>query len=359
MSSYADRLKKGVNYGEVGQKETFDSKRSLNMKLKKILKIIEKSQYIVVFTGAGISTSSGISDFRGEKNGIWTLEKKGIKVEKDKIDIENALPSFTHMAIVSLLKNDKIKYVISQNIDGLHIKSGIPKEKLSELHGNITKEVCKKCKKEYYRDFDVGTISFQKTGRNCECGEPLYDTLLDWDDELPEDEMNNAQDQLEKSDLIICLGTSLRVQPANELPFITLENKEGKMIICTLQKTPIDEYAVVKINCYVDDLMKYIIQELQIEIPIYKLDLNIKLTSKNEILFIEFDKKRLIKFVKMNQEIYNEFPIEIKDQDIEIEIHLVNKNEIYHISHKKNESKDYIYNYLELNYNQKRKNEFI
>lgn len=352
-----------MNYGEVGQNETFDSKRSQTIKFKKILKLIQESKYVVLFTGAGISTSSGISDFRG-KNGIWTLEKKGIKVSKDKIDIESALPSLTHMGITALVNQDKVKYVISQNIDGLHIKSGLPKEKLSELHGNITKEIChsEKCKKEYFRDFDVGTISFQKTGRLCECGEPLFDTLLDWDDELPENEMNNATDHLEKSDLVICLGTSLRVQPANELPLIPLE-KGGKLVICTLQKTPLDEYADLKINCYVDDLIKYIIHNLNIELPIYKLNLKIDFYIKNEELIINIDKKRLMNFIsisnKYKSNVYKEENIQLKDDDYDIELYLLNQEKPHSFLHKKNEMKSFEINVLELNYNQKRKAELL
>ena len=88
---------------------------------------------------------TGIPDFRGPK-GVWTLEQRGAKVETD-ITFEDAVPTQTHMALVELVKVGVVKYVISQNVDGLHLKSGLPRENLSELHGNMFMEKCEKCGK--------------------------------------------------------------------------------------------------------------------------------------------------------------------------------------------------------------------
>eukprot|EP01080_Neovahlkampfia_damariscottae_P002457 gene2457-3167_t len=332
-------------------------------KLKTLTNLIEKSEYIVVFTGAGISTSMGIKDFRGP-SGIWTLEKKGIKdpLEGNFKGFENISPSLTHMAIVGLLNNDKVKYVVSQNIDGLHLRSGVPEEKLSELHGNITQETCRKCGKKYNRDFDVGTIGFKKTGRNCvieTCKGELHDTLLDWDDELPENDLLLAESHLKKADLVLCLGTSLRVQPANQLPLLTLKN-DGNLVICTLQKTPIDEFANLILHTKVDEIMSHIMEHLNINIPIYEntKTFNVSLIKKKlRIETIEGFSCTFIEKVKIeNEEIQFPFEFEIKNEKIELEIHFIEnysqKVENLKITLKNNETQKFSIAICHFDYNQ-------
>jgi len=109
------------------------------------------------------------------------------------------------------------------------------------------------------------SLGYSYTGRLCECGGKLQDFLLDWHDALPEDNLVKSEEECEKADLSICLGTSLRVNPANELPVKTLENG-GKLAIINLQKTGIDEKATVKINAEVDVVMKRVMKELGLEV---------------------------------------------------------------------------------------------
>ncbi|GMP66531.1 hypothetical protein CsSME_00026853 [Camellia sinensis var. sinensis] len=145
--------------------------------------MIQKSKHLVVFTGAGISTSCGIPDFRGPK-GVWTLQREGKGVPEASLPFHRAMPSMTHMALVELEKAGFLKFVISQNVDSLHLRSGIPREKLAELHGNSFREICSKCGVEYLRDFEVETIGLKKTSRSCsdvKCGAKLKDTVLDWE----------------------------------------------------------------------------------------------------------------------------------------------------------------------------------
>jgi hypothetical protein len=133
-------------------KEHFDSKETLEMCVDEIVDLIKKSKHLVVYTGAGISTSANIPDYRGP-NGVWTLKDKGMT--PDGIELDQAFPTYSHYALVELMNKGILKYIVSTNLDGLHRRSGIPKDKLSELHGNAYKEYCSKCSKEYLRSFDT------------------------------------------------------------------------------------------------------------------------------------------------------------------------------------------------------------
>jgi len=97
---------------------------------------------LVVFTGAGISTESGLPDFRGP-DGIWTRQAKGLPPKTR--DFSSAEPNAGHMAIVDLQKLNKLAFLVSQNVDNLHLKSGISPDLLAELHGNVTKLRCSRC----------------------------------------------------------------------------------------------------------------------------------------------------------------------------------------------------------------------
>ena len=123
--------------------------------------MIQNSKHMIAFTGAGVSTSAGIPDYRSTeetilKTGPGQWEAKGAKGQTleqftnkpskyTRVETVKAVPTFSHMALSQLMKQDYLKYVISQNVDGLHRKSWIPAEKISELHGNTFLEICTKC----------------------------------------------------------------------------------------------------------------------------------------------------------------------------------------------------------------------
>jgi len=131
---------------ESSLKEHLEPEEQLKEKAYLLTEMIRKSKHFVVFTGAGISTSAGIPDFRGPE-GVWTLQDQGRVRTSPSVSTISAIPTFTHMAILELQKRGIVKYLISQNTDGLHRRSGFPSECLSELHGNSNKEMCIKCKK--------------------------------------------------------------------------------------------------------------------------------------------------------------------------------------------------------------------
>ncbi|GJX12879.1 NAD-dependent protein deacetylase SRT1-like protein [Tanacetum coccineum] len=139
-----EKLSYKEDVGDVGMSEFFDSPNVLERKIEQLAKMIKKSKHLVAFTGAGISTSSGIPDFRGPK-GVWTLQREGKALPEASLPFHRAAPSITHMALVELERAGILKFVISQNVDSLHLRSGIPRQKLSELHGNSFREVCPSC----------------------------------------------------------------------------------------------------------------------------------------------------------------------------------------------------------------------
>ncbi|CAL5342277.1 unnamed protein product [Camellia sinensis] len=255
---YAEKLSYREDVGTVGMSEIFDSPHVLHQNIKKLALMIQKSKHLVVFTGAGISTSCGIPDFRGPK-GVWTLQREGKGVPEASLPFHRAMPSMTHMALVELEKAGFLKFVISQNVDSLHLRSGIPREKLAELHGNSFREICSKCGVEYLRDFEVETIGLKKTSRSCsdvKCGAKLKDTVLDWEDVLPPTEMNAAEKHCRMADIVLCLGTSLQITPACNLPLKSLRGG-GKIVIVNLQQTPKDKKASLVIRGLVDKERKY------------------------------------------------------------------------------------------------------
>ncbi|KAK9226234.1 hypothetical protein WN943_011281 [Citrus x changshan-huyou] len=257
---YAEKLSYREDVGSVGMSEIFDPPHLLQ----------QKSKHLVAFTGAGISTSCGIPDFRGPK-GVWTLQREGKGVPEASLPFDRAMPSITHMALVELEKAGILKFVISQNVDSLHLCSGIPREKLAELHGNSFREICPSCGVEYLRDFEIETIGMKKTPRRCsdvKCGSRLKDTVLDWEDALPPVEMNPAEENCRMADVVLCLGTSLQITPACNLPLKSLRGG-GKIVIVNLQQTPKDKKASLVFHAPVDKVIAGVMHHLNLWIPPY------------------------------------------------------------------------------------------
>ncbi|XP_060001553.1 NAD-dependent protein deacylase sirtuin-6 isoform X6 [Lagenorhynchus albirostris] len=135
-------------------------------------------------------------------HGVWTMEEQGLAPKFD-TTFENARPTKTHMALVQLERVGLLRFLVSQNVDGLHVRSGFPRDKLAELHGNMFVEECVKCKMQYVRDTVVGSMGLKATGRLCTvaksrglraCRGELRDTILDWEDSLPDRDLTLADE---------------------------------------------------------------------------------------------------------------------------------------------------------------------
>lgn len=191
-----------------------------------------ESHHLVVFTGAGISTESGISDFRGP-DGVWTRRDKGLPPKPMSVSMDALEPNAGHRAIVELQKMGKLQFLISQNVDNLHLKSGIHQEMLAELHGNIAKLRCKRC----------GLTVNRSTGREiCQCGGKLVRSVVDFGQSLPERDLALAFEHSRKSDLFVVAGSSLVVTPAADMPSEALRSG-AKLVIINQGETPFDPHS--------------------------------------------------------------------------------------------------------------------
>ncbi|RYH06144.1 hypothetical protein EON65_43230 [archaeon] len=276
MLDYNSRLKPNHSKGLCGDEEVVESNSELARKCRQLASLLRASQYCVVFTGAGISTSAGIADFRGPR-GVWTRELLGdpLKPEEKTAEVFNrAQPTYTHYAIKALIDQGYVKHLVSQNVDGLHLRSGVKAEDLSELHGNIFLEYCEKCNASYLHDTDRGGMGLKYTGNICtmgRCRGKLRDFAVDWDTDLPEEIFKQAKNEICKADLVIVLGSSLRIQPAGNMPAGVLTTTrrrphKGKLVIVNLQKTHLDRRSELRIHHYTDEVMMRVCRELEINV---------------------------------------------------------------------------------------------
>jgi mono-ADP-ribosyltransferase sirtuin 6 len=208
------------------------SDRKTDQKIQDLAQYLYVSQYPVFFSGAGISTESGLPDFRGP-NGVWTRRDKGLPPRSMAVSWDSVEPNKGHYAIVELQKIDKLKFLISQNVDNLHLKSGIRPELLAELHGNMTKLRCNRCQQT--RD--------QATAKSrCPCGGSLVSSVVDFGQSLPEKDLALSFEHSGKSDLFVVVGSSLVVTPAAEMPKEALM-AGAKLVILNQGETPFDSHA--------------------------------------------------------------------------------------------------------------------
>ncbi len=238
-------------------------------KIELLKKIINESKNIVFFSGAGISTLSGIKDFRS-KDGLYNMKYKFppetilstgffyaeteefYKFYKDKLNCLNVEPNIIHKYFYKLEKEGKLKSIITQNIDGLHTKAG--NKNVYELHGTIYKNHCIKCGKFY----DGNYVFSSKGVPKCTCGGIIKPDVVLYGESLPEYDCNHAINDIANCDTLIVAGSSLTVYPASGM----LRYFRGKnFVIINRDKTDYDSIATLVIN---DELLN-VFKQLYIE----------------------------------------------------------------------------------------------
>jgi len=199
---------------------------------------LRASRRILVFTGAGISTGSGIADFRGPQ-GVWTrrqpvyyedfMTSEAARIEHWDYKLEawesfrKAQPNDVHWAIVRLEQAEKLKMVVTQNIDGLHSLAGTSGERLVELHGTNSLVECQSCKRRSDPEPHFDFFRAQRTPPLCACGGFLKPATISFGQSLEPDELGRAHQGAMEADLVVALGSTLSVYPAASFPLLAAQ----------------------------------------------------------------------------------------------------------------------------------------
>ncbi len=235
--------------------------------------MVDAAQRIVLFTGAGISTDSGIPDFRSP-GGTWTkmkpidfsdfMRSDAARREtwKRRFEMEpilrQATPNRGHRACAELIRIGKASCVITQNIDGLHQDSGIPDDKVIELHGNTTYAHCLECAQRY--DIDSLRVDFEQDNivPHCACGGWVKSATISFGQSMPVDAMRKAERETLRADLFISIGSSLVVYPAAGFPELAKRNG-SRLVIVNRDPTGLDEMADLVLNRSIAEVMGTVI----------------------------------------------------------------------------------------------------
>lgn len=211
-----------------------------------------ESRHLVVFTGAGISTESGLPDFRGP-DGMWTRRDKGLPPRPMTRPWDSVEPNIGHIAIAKLQDMGKLAFLISQNVDNLHLKSGIRPDLLAELHGNITRLRCTRCSETANKSTGLSS---------CQCGGRLVSSVVNFGESLPQRDLGLSFEHSRKSDLFVVVGSSLVVTPAADMPLEALRSR-ARLVIINQGETPFDRRAHLRFHEKIGEVLPRAIKRLK------------------------------------------------------------------------------------------------
>lgn len=228
--------------------------------------IINNSKKIVFFGGAGVSTESGIPDFRSQ-DGLYNMKydyppeqilsnnffrtnlKEFYRFYKDKMIVKGVKPNYAHYFLKKLEEEDKLLSIVTQNIDGLHQEAG--STNVLELHGSIKRNYCMKCKRFYDENYILNSTDIPK----CICGGIIKPDVVLYEENLDENTMYKAIRDISEADCLIVAGTSLTVYPAAGM----IQYFNGKnLILINKTKTSYDKYATLVFNESINDVLRQI-----------------------------------------------------------------------------------------------------
>jgi len=251
----------------------------MNEKIAQIAAKIKEGGNNVVFTGAGISTESGIPDFRSQ-GGIWDkyrpvyfdefMSSKAARTEywqrwTDLYQgIVSAQPNPGHLAVAKLHDMGLLQAVVTKNIDGLHQESGLPEEKIIELHGNTCRIRCMSCRQIIPVENVQSQLAAGDTAPECSCGGYLKPDTISFGQSMPVAEVEKAAALSQESDFFMVVGSTLLVQPADHMPIYAKDNGAFLAII-NLSETPCDEMCDVLIREKAGKVLTEIVEAVETE----------------------------------------------------------------------------------------------
>jgi NAD-dependent deacetylase len=248
---------------------------------EQVAELIVNSKRCVVFTGAGISTESGIPDFRGE-DGIWTkmdpedftIQRFVARPEVRKMQwkllsegglVKDVQPNAAHYAVAEMEKLGKLDCVVTQNIDNLHQMAGVPDEKVFELHGNMQYARCLGCRKRYPMAEIIARLAVEELPECEACRGILKPDAVYFGEMLPQAVLSEASRRANQCDLCIVIGSTLVVYPAACIPEYA-HNAGAKIVIINIGATPMDSKAAVCIEGKAGETMSSIMQHVRARI---------------------------------------------------------------------------------------------
>jgi NAD-dependent deacetylase len=231
------------------------------VEIQKIAQLLKNASHAVAITGAGISTSSGIPDFRSSATGLWSQNDPMRVASLSAFRLRpqvffnwlrplaetmiRADPNPAHYALAGLENSGILKAIITQNIDGLHQRAG--SRNVIEVHGTIATLTCPACLRQYpEKDFRSSFIDEKAMPYCPECGKLLKPDVVLFEEMLPADAWESAEQHCQESDLILVAGSSLEVFPVNQLPLNGLSHG-AKLIIINYTPTPLDSQADLRL----------------------------------------------------------------------------------------------------------------
>ena len=249
----------------------------MNEKILLLARKIAEAGKNIVFTGAGISTESGISDYRS-KGGIWDqfrpvyfqdfMTSREARVEywrrKAELypDLIRAKPNPAHMALFRLYEMGLIEAVITQNIDGLHQASGLPEDSVIELHGNTLRVRCMHCEATFSAHEVQKRIEEGDSAPECECGGYLKSDTISFGQAMPETETEKATHLSRNCDFFLVVGSTLLVHPAALMPEYARQN--GAFLgIVNLSETPYDKICNVLIKGKAGEVLQAVADQVR------------------------------------------------------------------------------------------------